>query len=65
VWHAVVFVGMLERRHADPRKPRDGMPPSDDYLSCVSKPIRGRPLRRSENRHGRGTPTRAIEQPSH
>jgi hypothetical protein len=32
VWHAVVFVGMLERRHADPRKPRDGMPPLSDIV---------------------------------
>jgi hypothetical protein len=29
VWYAVVFVGMLERHHADPRlRPRDGMPHS-------------------------------------
>jgi hypothetical protein len=30
VWHAVVFVGMLERRHAGERSLglRDGMPPS-------------------------------------
>jgi hypothetical protein len=28
VWHAVVFVGMMERDHADPRLgPRVGMPP--------------------------------------